>query len=122
MLKRIEAELELPPEVTVLDAGTPGLDLTLFIEGSQSLIVVDAVKARGSPGKIRTYGKADLLQRRHRFLHSERARRYRAADGHIRSILQVADHSRSDGDQGNRGPNGKNKTPSPAGALHAGGA
>ena len=61
VLKRIEARWVLPENVTVFDAGTPGLDLTLFIEGFDALVVIDAVKAKGEPGTVKTYGRLGLV-------------------------------------------------------------
>jgi hydrogenase maturation protease len=42
----------LPPDVTVLDAGTAILDALPAIEEADRLIVVDAVKADGAPGSV----------------------------------------------------------------------
>ena len=61
VLKQIEAHWSLPPNVTVFDAGTPGLDLTLFIDGFDALVAIDAVKARGEPGTVKTYGRIGLI-------------------------------------------------------------
>lgn len=61
LLKSLEAAWELPTNVTVLDAGTPGLDLTLFLDGFDALIAVDALQARGPPGEVRSYRRAELL-------------------------------------------------------------
>ena len=61
VLKRIEAGWELPENVTVFDAGTPGLDLTLFIDGFDALVAIDAVKASGEPGTLKTYGRIGLI-------------------------------------------------------------
>ena len=57
------ARYEFPPEVTVLDAGTPGLDLTPYVAGLDALIVVDAVRASGVPGELRSYRRAELLEK-----------------------------------------------------------
>ena len=57
------ATYEFPPGVTVLDAGTPGLDLTPYIAGLEALIVVDAVRATGAPGELRSYRRAELLEK-----------------------------------------------------------
>ena len=62
VLKCLEARWVLPASVCVLDAGTPGLDLTLFIDGMDALIAVDALKASGAPGEVRRFGRADLLE------------------------------------------------------------
>ncbi len=61
VLKVLEALHTLPAEVRVIDAGTPGLDLTAYFEGSERLVVVDAVKAQGTPGELRRYDKQAVL-------------------------------------------------------------
>ena len=61
VLKSLEAAWMLPANVTVLDAGTPGLDLTLFLDGFDALIAVDALQARGAPGEVRCFHRSDLL-------------------------------------------------------------
>ncbi|MEW6338572.1 MAG: HyaD/HybD family hydrogenase maturation endopeptidase [Acidobacteriota bacterium] len=53
---------EFPPGVSVIDAGTPGLDLTPYILGVSALIVVDTVKADAPPGTVRAYRKGQLLE------------------------------------------------------------
>ena len=63
VLKQLEAGWELPANVTVFDAGTPGLDLTLFLDGFDALIAVDALKSRGAPGTVKSYGRDWLLAR-----------------------------------------------------------
>lgn len=61
VVKVIEAAYELPEEVMLLDAGTPGLDLTAYLADLDAVILVDAVKARGVPGELKVYDKAGLL-------------------------------------------------------------
>ena len=62
LLKLLEADWELPAEVAVVEAGTPGLDLTVFLHGVEIALVVDAVRAEGAiPGEIRRYGREALL-------------------------------------------------------------
>jgi hydrogenase maturation protease len=61
VLKTIEAGWDLPANVTVFDAGTPGLDLTLFLDGFDALIAVDALQSKGEPGTVKTYGRIGLL-------------------------------------------------------------
>ncbi|HET6922630.1 MAG TPA: hydrogenase maturation protease [Anaeromyxobacteraceae bacterium] len=61
-VKLLEAGWELPPGVAVVEAGTPGLDLTAFLHGVDAAVVVDAVRARGAaPGEIRRYPREALL-------------------------------------------------------------
>ncbi len=62
VLKVLEARWALPPDVEVLDAGTPGYDLTAFIAGVEAAVIVDSVRAGGAPpGALRTYDKEALL-------------------------------------------------------------
>jgi hydrogenase maturation protease len=63
VLKSLEAAFDFGPDVTVFDAGTPGLDLTLFLDGFDALVAVDAIKAQGAPGQVKTYGRAELLDK-----------------------------------------------------------
>jgi hydrogenase maturation protease len=53
---------EFPPEVSLIDAGTPGLDLTPYLMHARKLIVVDTVRSDGPPGSIRLYRKDDILR------------------------------------------------------------
>ncbi|MGZ6123566.1 MAG: hydrogenase maturation protease [Myxococcales bacterium] len=62
VLESLKARYDLPPEVTVFDAGTPGLDLTLFLVEFDALIAVDALKGQGAPGEVKTYTRAQLLE------------------------------------------------------------
>src|SRR5438874_366819 len=61
VLESLQATFQFPQEVTLLDAGAPGLDLTLFLDGYDAVIAIDAVHARGAPGELRMFRKADLL-------------------------------------------------------------
>jgi hydrogenase maturation protease len=62
VVRSLEAAYAFDPRVTLLDAGTPGLDLTFLIDGVESLIVIDAIGAKGAPGEVRSYRKEDLLR------------------------------------------------------------
>jgi hydrogenase maturation protease len=59
----LEARYRLPPEVRVLDAGTPGYDLTSFIADVDALVLVDSVRARGAPGELRAFDEGALLEK-----------------------------------------------------------
>ncbi len=52
VIERLQKEYLFPPEVTVLDGGTLGLDLLQFLEEANRAIVVDAVKAGKAPGEL----------------------------------------------------------------------
>lgn len=64
VVRVVEARFALPADVEVIDAGTPGYDLTAFLVGMDAAILVDAVRAKGAPGELRVYEKAELLTRK----------------------------------------------------------
>jgi hydrogenase maturation protease len=64
VVRALEARYEVPEDVQVIDAGTPGYDLTAFLAGMDAAVLVDAVKAKGAPGEVRTYDKAALLEKK----------------------------------------------------------
>jgi hydrogenase maturation protease len=49
-------------DVSVLDLGTPGLDLTPFVTDVDALIVVDTVNSQGAPGELRLYHRDQILR------------------------------------------------------------
>jgi hydrogenase maturation protease len=61
-IKVLEAGYALPEGVSALDAGTPGLDLTPYISGLKSLIVLDTIRAEGMVGELRLYRKEEILR------------------------------------------------------------
>jgi hydrogenase maturation protease len=58
----LSSKYEFPQRVSLIDAGTPGLDLTPYIAGVDALVVIDAVRAAGAPGDLRCYRLAELLE------------------------------------------------------------
>jgi hydrogenase maturation protease len=62
VVKVLEAEYEFPPEVEVLDAGTPGLELSTILEDAGALIIVDTVRSDGAGGELRTYSRDEILK------------------------------------------------------------
>jgi hydrogenase maturation protease len=63
LLAHLEARWELPPEVTLLDLGTPGPDLADWFAGYQAVVVVDALRLAGAPpGTVRELSRAELAQ------------------------------------------------------------
>ena len=63
VVKVLEARFALPPDVQVMDAGTPGYDLTSFMADVDAVILIDAVKAKGGPGEVLVYDKEALLKK-----------------------------------------------------------
>jgi hydrogenase maturation protease len=61
IVRVLEAEYEFPERVELVDAGTPGLDFTPFLDGARAVIVIDTVHSDGPPGTIRRYDMAQLL-------------------------------------------------------------
>ncbi|HEX2343065.1 MAG TPA: hydrogenase maturation protease [Vicinamibacterales bacterium] len=62
VVKTLEALYEFPADVSVIDAGTPGLDLSPYLMNADVVIFVDAVKASGDAGFVQTYGREDLMR------------------------------------------------------------
>jgi hydrogenase maturation protease len=60
VVEALHSAFDFPPGVTVLDGGTPGLNLMPLMMDYDVLIVIDTVKSKGAPGEMRLYRKADL--------------------------------------------------------------
>lgn len=85
VLCRLEAELDLPPGVELLDLGTPGPELAHIIEGLDALIVVDTLRLPGAePGEVR-------LLRRDEILRGRQPERLSPHDPSLRGALVAAD-------------------------------
>ena len=59
-LIRYLQDKKLPADVELVDGATGGFDLISFIEGSNKVIIVDAVQGNGSPGDIYKFGADDF--------------------------------------------------------------
>lgn len=57
----LDAFYEMPDDVQVIDAGTPGLDLTPYLLDADVVILLDTVKAPGKPGDIHVFKLEDIL-------------------------------------------------------------
>jgi hydrogenase maturation protease len=57
-------EMNLPPDVEVMDGGVGGLNLHFLIEGRKKVIVVDAVKAGAPPGTLFRFTDKDLAAKK----------------------------------------------------------
>jgi hydrogenase maturation protease len=63
VIHRLEATVTFPPEVEVVDVGTPGLDLVPYVSGPCGIILVDTVHSKGAaPGDIRKYDRDALVK------------------------------------------------------------
>jgi hydrogenase maturation protease len=63
VIKLLEASWEPHAGLQLIDAGTPGLDLTAYLAELDTVVVVDVVKAKGAPGEVRVYDKQELVER-----------------------------------------------------------
>jgi hydrogenase maturation protease len=63
VVEELEAGWDFPEGVSLTDIGTPGLDLTPYLAGAETVLLVDTVRADGPPGTIRVYSRQQLLSR-----------------------------------------------------------
>jgi hydrogenase maturation protease len=57
-------EMDLPPDIEVMDGGVGGLNLQFCIQGRKKVIVVDAVKAGAPPGTLFRFTDKDLAAKK----------------------------------------------------------
>lgn len=57
-------EMQLPPDVEVMDGGTLGIDLLFYIEGRKKVIVIDTVTAGEPPGTMYRFTDKDLVMKK----------------------------------------------------------
>jgi hydrogenase maturation protease len=63
VIHRLEATYVFPPEVEVVDVGTPGLDLVPYVAGPCGIILVDTVHAKDvAPGTVKLYDRDALVK------------------------------------------------------------
>jgi len=63
VIHHLEATYAFPPEIEVVDVGTPGLDLLPYVAGGSGIVLVDAVHAKGAePGTVRLFARDALVQ------------------------------------------------------------
>jgi len=51
-VKLLQESNEIDPAIPIVDGGTCGLDLLQYLDGTDKLIIMDASKPNGTPGKI----------------------------------------------------------------------
>lgn len=59
-LARLKAEFEMPPEVSLVDGGTWGMNLLHLIEGAERLVLLDAINTGDMPGTVNFLEREDL--------------------------------------------------------------
>lgn len=57
----LAARYDLPPEVELVDAGTPGHELSVYLDGRDALVAVDSVRATGSPGDLHSFRGDEIV-------------------------------------------------------------
>jgi hydrogenase maturation protease len=62
VLRAFDEQYVVGPDVSVIDLGTPGLDLSPWLADAERVILIDTVNAALPPGSMRLYKKADLLR------------------------------------------------------------
>lgn len=62
VIAALQASCDFSDDVTVLDLGTPGLDLTPYVTDIDALIIVDTVNSHGAAGELRLYHKDQILR------------------------------------------------------------
>jgi hydrogenase maturation protease len=62
VIEALLAGYRFDDRVTVMDAGTPGLDLAPFVMDADALVLVDTVRSDGPPGTIRRYREGEILK------------------------------------------------------------
>ena len=62
IVRWLEAHYEFPENVFIEDLGTPSLDLAARMAGHDAVIFVDAVSAKGNPGELRQYTRAEIVR------------------------------------------------------------
>lgn len=62
VIEALTSAYEFPPNVSVIDVGTPGLDLAPFMMGADAVILIDSVRSEGEAGALRRYSRAALLR------------------------------------------------------------
>lgn len=62
VVRAFDAAYDAGDGVTVVDLGTPGLDLTPWLADVDRIVLVDTVKSAAPPGTLRVYDKDDVLR------------------------------------------------------------
>jgi hydrogenase maturation protease len=55
VVELLRTRYAFPPEVALLDLGTPGLGLTSYLCGHEAVVIVDSLVGSGIPGDVRVY-------------------------------------------------------------------
>jgi len=61
-IKVLESQYDFDGNVELVDLGTPGLDLPVYLSGADAVILVDSAKFGGETGDIRLFRKQEILR------------------------------------------------------------
>jgi hydrogenase maturation protease len=62
VIELLRARHQVPPEVELLDLGTPGLGLVTYLHERDAVVFVDTVAGPGVPGDVVVWNGTDLAQ------------------------------------------------------------
>lgn len=62
-IKVLEAHYEFQDGVELIDLGTPGLDLPIYLSGADAVILIDAAQFDAEAGTVRTLRRGDVLRK-----------------------------------------------------------
>jgi len=57
----LRTRYDLPDHVELVDGGTPGLDFLPYISHARSVMVLDTVSSKGTPGEIKIYRDGEII-------------------------------------------------------------
>ncbi len=58
----LDAYYEFPDNVRIVDAGQPGIDLVPYLANADVVILIDTIKAEGTPGDVHSYPLDEIMQ------------------------------------------------------------
>src|SRR5208283_3741885 len=61
-IKMLESQYDFQDGLELIDVGTPGLDLPLYLSGADAFILIDAAQFDSEPGSVRMFRKSDVLR------------------------------------------------------------
>lgn len=64
VIQVMEAAYRHSDEASLVDIGTPGLNLVPYLTGARRVVIIDTVRSEGNPGEIRLYHRDQILAAR----------------------------------------------------------
>lgn len=63
VIKQIDSAFIFGNNAALIEAGTPGLDLTALFYGYDALVIVDTVRVQGRPGEVRKFDRDSIIKK-----------------------------------------------------------